>query len=171
MRSGHGFAIVNSYPPTAAPDDLWQHRLGGSYECVRTHDAAEKLHKPQGDRPRHIVSGDRSGIFLTAVGRAARPRPTPARCCLARGFAEVSFEGDPRPMRSASTTAPGPRTPGPAMGNQVARELTKAEMLPEGTFRPLFKKPHVMVNVKGVGVTADIRSLATGHMGATSNRC
>ena len=41
-------------------------------------------------------------------------------------------------------------------------------MLAGGMFSPLFKKPHVIVRVKGAGVTTDICPLASGHM-ATVN--
>ena len=56
------------------------------------------------------------------------------------------------------------------MGNHVALRLTKAEMLDEGTFSPLFKNRYVIVNVEGAGVTADIRSLATGHITTVNPR-
>ena len=55
-------------------------------------------------------------------------------------------------------------------GNHVALRLSKADRQAEGTFRPLFKGPYVVVNVKPASVTADIRCLAKGHM-ATVNRC
>ena len=55
-------------------------------------------------------------------------------------------------------------------GNHVALRLTKAERQALGTVSPLFKGPHVIVNVKPAGVTADIRCLATWHM-PTVNWC
>ena len=55
-------------------------------------------------------------------------------------------------------------------GNHVALRFNKAKRQAEGKFSPFCKGQYVVVNVKPVGVTADIRCLATGHM-ATVNRC
>ena len=43
-------------------------------------------------------------------------------------------------------------------------------MLADGTFIPLFKEPYLIVNIQVPGVTADIRSLATGHMATVKRR-